>query len=1401
MYRLSKPQTAIYEMDRFGGGSIAGIAGDMFFERAVSAEDICTAVNCLLRDCETLRTLIVMRGDAPMQEIAPFVEEQLNVINFDSLGTYAEWVRAEAKKPVDIFGRLYIFIVVRVCGKAGLFCNMHHIIGDAWTMGLIAERLCEYLDNGTAAEVYPYASYIETEDEYASSKRYAKDKAYWLSVYDANSEVSYLSEKQIKSNASERKHFSLTKEQSDVIKDYCRLHDVSEYVLFLSAVSAYFYRVTDKEQFYIGTPVINRSTLAEKNTVGTFINTIPLSLGVGDETVFAQLCERTEETVSSAFRHQKLLYSELLKTLRAERGHSDVLFDVVVSYQNMRLDGGATLGWHHCGAQTESLQIHVDDRNGEGVFHIDYDYQTEKYTKDEIERMYGHMLNLLFGGISAPEKKVCELDILSDEEYQKVIYEFNDTAVDYPKDKTVHQLFEEQVERTPDRTALCYGSREFTYSDINSLSNSLAYQLISNGVSSGDIVGLVMQRTYYIPATILAILKVGAAYLPVDPNYPKDRINYIVDDARCKIILTYGVKLSNDTAFDVENLTCIKKANPNIPVNSNNVCAIIYTSGSTGKPKGTMLNHRGIVNYAYANHALYDGGSCIIGFSTYTFDAFFLDTILPLMLGKRAVMATESEQYEQSMFENVIKRNPICNIFITPTKLKQFFNNRIDDDFCRQINKICIGGEIFPTELLSFFNNTKIFNVYGPTECSMWVSEYPINDTDITIGKPIANTQIYILDKHLKPVPIGVPGELCIAGDCVGAGYLNRPELTAEKFIPNPFGKGKMYKTGDIAKWRADGNIEYIGRNDFQVKIRGLRIELGEIENAISGVEGISQAVAVVRKDNTGRQLICAFYTGKPVEPSDIRAEISKKLPKYMLPHIFTHLEKMPMTSSGKISRTALPELDLENISSGAEYEPPVTETEKKLCGLMAETLKAEKVGLNDDFFELGGDSLKAIEFVSKAHAEGIYFALQNVFDCPTVKLLYAFMALQDKPRHTYSPEDFTELHRLLASNKDDGSVPERTEVGNVLIAGATGFLGIHILAEYLESETGTAYCLVRGHDDADARARFEKLLEYYFGGKYLDLLGSRIFVLCGDVQKENLALPVLPPVQTIINAAASVKHYGSYKYFYDANVQSVRNMIDAAKKLNARFLHTSTLSVSGNSFADEFDSYRSDEEKHFGEKDLFIGQPLDNVYARSKFEAEKLVLEEMRGGLNANIFRMGNLTNRASDGMFQKNYESNAFVQRVKGIIELGQCPDYLLRHYVEFTPIDEAAKAVMTAARHFNTRHNTFHINSTKVVYIDRLMALFGSLGVKVEITDGAVFTRTLREAAKQSGTEYLFETFINDMDENEQLNYDSNIRIDNDVTADYLRRIGFEWGDIGEEYLSKWVRWFRDVGYWRA
>ena len=995
----------------------------------------------------------------------------------------------------------------------------------------------------------------------------------------------------------------------------------------------------------------------------------------------------------------------------------------------------------------------------------------------------------------------------------KTIFEC-ETIQELAKELSVAENSQENFDYSGDIPATDAQMRVYTAQSMNSdsttysLANSLAFDLHNQGVNRGDIVAIISKRSYLIVVSMLAIFKCGAAYLPVDYNYPTDRINTIVNDANCKVIITYNVNYYADNVFNISEKIVPLSINPVCNVKPMDVCGIIYTSGSTGTPKGSLLQHQGLVNFTYASDTLYNGGNCNIGFAIYTFDAFFLDLIPPMLRGKTAIMATEEEQFNQIAFENIIINNPECNMFITPTKFKQFVDNRINLDFYKNIHNICFGGEVFPAEYVDMFSkNTNVYNVYGPTECSMWAIKSLVVDKNVKLGKPIANTQIYIVDKYMKICPIGVTGELCIAGDGVGAGYLNRPELTAEKFIDNPFGKGKLYKTGDLAYWREDGNIVYVGRNDFQVKIRGLRIELGEIENAINSVDGVSQSVVVVRKDENGRQLICAFYTGEEKSAQEIKAVIGERLPKYMFPHIFTHLDEMPMTSSGKISRKTLPEIDLSNIESSVEYEAPDGELEKSLAKEMEEVLNYSPVGRNDNFFDLGGDSLKAIEFVSKAHNSGIYFDLQSIFDYPTVKELREHIESGDKQNVSFDDVDFGKAESVLSKNTiEQMKKPEKTDVGNILLAGATGFLGIHILADYLDNDSGTAYCFVRGKDKEDSTARLKKLLEFYFGDKYSDM--NRIKVVCADLQKERLSLSseeyenLAKNVDTVINCAASVKHYGSYKYFYEVNVESVKRLIDFCKDAAAKLIHTSTLSVSGNSFGDEFDGYISEEEKHFYESSLYIGQPLDNVYARSKFEAEKAVLDAIADGLEANIMRMGNLTNRFSDGKFQKNYESNAFLQRVKGIIELGKAPDYLIKEglYSEFTPIDEAAKAVMTVTRHFNAEQTVFHINSTKVVYMNKLLEHLSRLGYEIEIVSGKEFTELLRATAKASGTQHIFETFINDMDENDRMNDESNIHIENSFTVDYLKQLGFEWNDIGFEYLKKYVEYFRKIGVLR-
>lgn len=1400
---LTKPQKLIYDMEKFAGGAIAVICGSMLVNGKKDLSELKRAVNEIYRLNDALRIRISETDGEVSQSVSDYTEQDINVLCFENKAELDSYAENYAKIPFDFYGDLCDIRIVTLPEQYGLLVKFHHIVGDAWTIALIGTQF-NTLVNGESVESYSYTDYVESENTYLTGKRYEKDRAYFLEQFKKCDEVTYLSEKKSESLNACRKTFVIDKDKTKQINDYAQQNATSAFMLFTAALSAYINRTKmNAERFYIGTAVLNRSGTKEKNTMGMFVNSVPMLIELDNSKTFAENLSSVQKTAFSIFRHQKYNYGDVLAAIRKEYGFTEKLYDVMISYQNATITGAnIETTWYHSGTQSESLQIHIDDRDNEGIFRIHYDYQTGKFTEYDIDMLHQHICSLLFDAVKHDTKKLYELELLTVDEQQKLLYTFNDTAVDYPRDKCIHQLFEEQVAKTPDNIALKFGDEAFTFAELNGLANGLAAELQNNGVGNGDVVAIISKRSYHIVVAMLAIFKCGAAYLPIDYNYPTDRIDTIANDAGCKVILTYNVDYTADNTIEIpEEITPVAE-NILCEVNTKDICGIIYTSGSTGTPKGTLLHHQGLVNYTFVNNALYESGSCNIGFAIYTFDAFFLDLIPPMLRGKTAVMATEEEQFNQIAFENLIKNNPECNLFITPAKFKQFVDNRRDMDFFKKIHSICIGGEVFPQEFIGIFSeHTKVYNVYGPTECSMWMLECPVVNEDVTLGKPMGNVQVYILDKNNNVTPIGVTGELCIAGDGVGAGYLNRPELTAEKFIDNPFGKGKLYKTGDLAYWREDGNIVYVGRNDFQVKIRGLRIELGEIENAICGVGGISQAVVVVRKNTEGRQLICAFYTGTETEAKDIRSHIGKKLPKYMLPHICTHLDKMPMTTSGKINRKALPEVDLQNITNDTEFVAPETQMQKELCKLIELVLGTAPVGVTDDFFDLGGDSLKAIEFVSKAHNEGIYFNLQNVFDYPTVKALCEFIENGDKQVVSFADVDFTEVNKVLEKNQVQYiTTTQKSNVGNILLAGATGYLGIHVLADYLDNDNGIAYCLVRGKDKADSTKRMQKLLDFYFGNKYTNM--NRIEVICADLQKDNFGLidteykELLSKIDTVINCAASVKHYGTYKYFYEVNVESVKNLINFCKKSNAKLIHTSTLTVSGNGF----DGNLVETEKSFNESDLYIGQPLENVYAHSKFEAEKAVLEAVADGLHVNIMRMGNLTNRLSDGVFQKNYESNAFLKRIKAMIELGVYPNSLADYEIEFTPIDESAAAVMRIVRNFSNQQTVFHISNPKVIKLETMFKLFNAMGYEINGIPYEDFENHLQIVSKQEGMDHIFETFINDMDENDQLNYDSNIRIENDFTVQYLKMLGFEWSDIGIEYLRKYVEYFKKIGYFR-
>ncbi len=882
--KLTKPQRLVYDMERFAGGAIAVICGSVLVRGSKDLPSLKHAVQTLYRLNDALRIRIEETADGVSQTVSDYIEREVEILRFEDKAQFNAYAKQCAKEPLDLHGPLCDIKIVILNDSYGILVKLHHIIGDAWTLSLVASQFCAIL-NGETPEAYSYLDYISSEDTYLQSTRYAKDRAFFLERFKECDEVTYLSEKQVHSFETRRKTFVMDAEQAQQITAYAAENHTSPFVLFMTAFAAYINRTKlNTKRFYIGTAVLNRSGVREKNTMGMFINTVPMLMKLDNKGTFLENLSSVQETAFSVFRHQKYNYSDVLADIRKEYSFTEKQYDVMLSYQNAAITGAVgefESAWYHSGAQTESLQIHIDDRDSEGIFRIHYDYQTEKFTEREIERMYGHMTNLLFDSIKSDGKKLYELEILSAAEKQTLLYDFNDTAVDYPRDKCVHQLFEEQAAKTPDKTAVIACDATLTYAELNEQANRIAHGLIARGVRPGDIVAFALHRKSYLIAAIFGILKSGAAYMPIDLDYPQERVDYMLEDSGAKLFLT-------DDGIE-ELLASGRADNPGVSMSSDDLCYCIYTSGSTGAPKGTLIQHRSVTNFIWHSDknafqsSLLNNCDYIISANSVAFDITLQEIHLPLLNGRSVIFLSDQQVYNIGTAADMFQ-NRKCGLIITPTKLEMYM---ADDAFCRNMKNLTVimcGAEAFPPNLAHEIRKHSaaiIFDGYGPTEttCGVLYAEVEPGDS-IKIGRPIANTQMYITDKYMQPLPIGAVGELCIAGAGVGAGYLNRPELTAEKFIDNPFGDGKLYKTGDLAYWREDGNIVYVGRNDFQVKIRGLRVELGEIENAIDGVEGVSEAVVVVRKNSEGRQLICAFYTGEELDAREIRSQIGQRLPK-----------------------------------------------------------------------------------------------------------------------------------------------------------------------------------------------------------------------------------------------------------------------------------------------------------------------------------------------------------------------------------------------------------------------------------------------------------------------------------------------------------------------------------------
>ena len=731
--------------------------------------------------------------------------------------------------------------------------------------------------------------------------------------------------------------------------------------------------------------------------------------------------------------------------------------------------------------------------------------------------------------------------------------------------------------------------------------------------------------------------------------------------------------------------------------------------------------------------------------------------------------------------------------------------------FISNLKHIIICGEAFPSLLLNSLKNitnARIYNMYGPTETTVFSTGTDLTFSNIiTIGKPIANTYVYILDNNQKPLPIGVPGELYVAGDGVGIGYINNINQTKENFIKNPFiSNSIMYKTGDICRYLENGNIEYLGRKDNQIKIRGLRIELGEIEDKISSFPNVKKA-CVIKQSFNNRDYISAYLTiQNKINLKELKRYLSEFLPKYMIPSYFSILDDFTYTPNGKIDKKALPYPKEISANNENDFIPAKTELERKIVTIWEKILNISPIGITDNFFELGGDSISAMNLQIELMKITDKISYADIFKYPTIeKIIQKINTLETETISNFVDKNFDKYNNILGDNKNIPNILELSHIEqeNILLTGATGFLGIHILNSFLDNTAGNIYCIIRPEQGISAEQKLKQKLKYYFDDKYDNLIGKRIFVIEGFIDEPDFRLSkdalekLSNNVQIVVNSAANVAHYGNYEDFYNANIKSVKNLIDFCKLSNKKFYQISTLSVSGNTFDFAINKQNLLKKHTFEECDLYIGQALENVYVRSKFEAECLVLDAILAGVDGYILRMGNLMPRALDGIFQDNIKDNGYINRLISFIKLGGIPESLKDGYLEFTPVDEAANSIIKLILHNSKTNRVFHLFNHNHVVIQDFIRYCKVLNPDFKILANSVFKERVNEVLKNNerNNNYI-SGLINDFDKDLNLVYDTGIKIKSDYTIKYLEKVGFNWSKITKQYIVRFINLLRGL-----
>ncbi|WP_080497089.1 non-ribosomal peptide synthetase [Bacillus wiedmannii] len=991
----------------------------MSLKGKINMDRLGEAVKKLTQRHEVLRTAFEMVEDQIVQRIYSGVDVVIS--HLPGTGRDISEIKREFVRPFDLSkAPLFRVGLAKIAeNEHVLLMDMHHIIADGLSMNILIQEFSAFYQGKELPEPgIQYKDFAVWQNGELQKEVLREQEDYWLGVLADEIPVLELQTEGtrpgVQSFKGTRLDFELDSSLSSHLKKMSTGNGTTLHMLMLSAFYVLLYKYTGQEDIVIGTPVAGRHHDDLKETIGMFVNMLPLRNQPSGEKTFMQFLQEVKQNTLSAYDNQNYQFDDLVEKLNLHRDLSrNPLFDVVFSLhnnsQNINHMGDLNLEFYQLESNTAKYDLSMDVLERSDKISFSLEYCTDLFSKLTIENLSSHYVNILNEVVQSPEVKIKDLEVLSEAEKNRVLHEFNSTEMTYERNQIIHALVEKRASITPDEIALVFQDEKMSYGELNGRANQLAHRLREYGISRNKIVGVMAERSIDIVVAILGVLKAGGAYLPIDPDYPEERIKYMLKDSEAKLLLTYG-HLADRANFDGPVIDIDDKAhytggvhNPAHINEATDLSYIMYTSGSTGNPKGVMLTHRGVINISGYYNEMFDFElhKHIVHMANVSFDASIVEIFPPLIYGVTIFILGKEQALDRREFIKFVKDKQIQIAQFVPVTLKELlsYNEKPEN-----LDIILVAGDklddTLKDDILS--KGYQLTNHYGPTEGTVDSIVAKCDSFTTTIGKPIANTRVYILDKDDNLAPIGVPGELCIAGDGLARGYLNNPTLTSEKFVPDPFQFGeKMYRTGDLGCWKHDGNIKFLGRKDNQIKLRGYRVELGEIEEHLLKMDEIREAVVIGRTDKTGSKYLCAYIISEQeLNLQKIKQYLSQKLPDYMIPARFMRIDKVHLTSSGKVNRRALPEPD-NILDSEIEYVAPTNETEKDLVQMWEQILDVTGIGINHNFFDLGGHSLKATILVSKIHREmDVVVPLANIFSNPTISELAQYILGAEHSQH-----------------------------------------------------------------------------------------------------------------------------------------------------------------------------------------------------------------------------------------------------------------------------------------------------------------------------------------------------------------------------------------------------------------